>query len=216
MAIIEKNLLEYLRTVQPEFSGLLGDLQRHALAEGFPIIPPETARLLSVLVSVKQPMNVLEIGCAVGFSASLIATHMPDGGAVTTIDRYPFMIERAKVNFQKMGMTDKITLLEGDAKDILPALQSGYDFIFLDAGKGQYLNFLPHCLRLLEKGGMLVADNVLQNGTVVMDPAALPRRQRSLHKRMNEFLWIISNTEGLETSIIPIGDGLSVTVKATD
>lgn len=216
MLIIQKDIIEYLNTIQPELPGLLGDLQKQALSEGFPIIPPETARLLCVLVSIKKPETILEIGCAIGFSAALMAEYMADGGTVTTIDRYPFMIERAKVNFEKLGLTDRVTLLEGDAKDILPSLHSKYDLVFLDAGKGQYLNFLPHCLRLLSKDGILAADNVLQNGTVTMEPKLLPRRQRSTHKRMNEFLWVLSNTEGLETSIVPIGDGLSITVKTAD
>jgi predicted O-methyltransferase YrrM len=209
--IVDAQLLgDYLDNVQPLFDGALGAVQRDAYDQRYPVIRQETARFLSVLLSVKRPLRVLEIGCAVGFSAGLFSKYLADGGHITTIDRYDYMIERANQNFTKMGIGDSVTLLEGDAAEILPTLREQFDFIFLDAAKGQYLQFLPHCLRLLKKGGLFIADDVLQGGTVALPREHVPRRQRTTHRRMRCFLWLLSNTKGLETSIVPVGDGLAV------
>lgn len=216
MMIEEQMLLDYFDNIQPLYDGALGDVQKECLEMRYPIIRPETARLLSVILMTKRPQNVLEIGCAVGFSAGLFSRYLAEGGRILTIDRYDFMIERAKNNFARMGIADRVTLLEGDAIDILPALHEQYDFIFLDAAKGQYIQFLPYCLKLLKKGGLLIADDVLQGGTVALPREQIARRQRTTHKRMRCFLWLISNTKGLETSIVPIGDGLAVCLKTEE
>ena len=213
MGLIQKEITEYLQSIQPSFPGVLGEIHQNALREGFPVAPPETARLLAFLVTLTKPKNALEIGCAVGFSASLIATHMAEGGKVTTMDRYAYMLARAYPNIEKMGLTDRITILEGDAADILPTLTEQYDFIFLDAAKGQYGRFMKDCLRVLKVGGILVADDVLQEGALAKDRLDTPRRQRTTHTRMNDFLRVLSHTDGLETSIIPIGDGVAVAMK---
>ena len=213
MSFIDENLLQYIHDVQPLFEGKLGQIQREALENKVPIIPPETARLLAVLISSSKAKNILEIGCAVGFSASLMATYMCPDGKITTIDRYPVMIEKAKATFEYMDISDKVRLLEGDAADILPTLTETYDFIFLDAAKGQYIYFLPECLRLLKSGGILLADNILQKGTVAGSIDEIPRRQRTIHRRLRDFLHTISHTETLQSSIIPIGDGISISYK---
>ena len=216
MGLIHKELTEYLQSIQPSFPGVLGEIHQNALKEGFPVIPPETAKLLAFLVTLSKPLRVLEIGCAVGFSASLMATHMPPEGMVTTIDRYEYMLARARVNIAKMNFTDRITIMEGDATDILPTLTEPYDFIFLDAAKGQYGRFMPDCLRLLKTGGLFVADDVLQEGTLAGERLDTPRRQRTTYTRMNDFLYTLSHTEGLQTSVLPIGDGVAVAMKLAD
>ena len=216
MGLIHKELTEYLQTIQPSFSGVLGEIYTNALQEGFPVVPPETAKLLAFLVTLTKPSNILEIGCAVGFSASLMATHMAEGGTVTTMDRYAYMLARAYPNIERMGLSDRIKVLEGDAADILPTLTGQYDFMFLDAAKGQYGRFMGDCLRLLKTGGILVADDVLQEGALARDRLDTPRRQRTTHTRMNDFLRELSHTAGLQTSIIPIGDGVAVALKMQD
>ncbi len=211
---IDAAMFDYLEQTQPLYTGTLGEIQRESTALRHPIIRHETARFLSVLLTLKKPKRVLEIGCAVGFSASLFSMYLPEGGSITTIDRYDFMIERAKKNFAKMGVEDKVTLIEGDAAEVLRTLpDNSYDFVFLDAGKGQYLQFLPHCIRVLDKDGLFVADDVLQGGTVAIPRENVQRRQRTTHKRMRCFLWTISNTPGLESSIATVGDGLAICVK---
>lgn len=178
-----------------------------------PIIPHETARFLSVLLTLKKPKHILEIGTAVGFSSSLMAQYIPEDGTITTIDRFEVMLKDARVNIERMGLTDTIKILEGDAADILPTLEGPYDVIFMDAAKGQYGNFLPHCIRLLPVGGMLIVDDVLQGGDIAQSRFEVPRRQRTIHKRMRNFLWDISHSDLLESSIIPIGDGVALCVK---
>ncbi|OUQ60040.1 methyltransferase [Tyzzerella sp. An114] len=203
----------YLRTVQPKYKGTLGEIQEEATEANVPIIPHETARFLSVLLTLKKPKHILEIGTAVGFSSSLMAQYIPEDGTITTIDRFEVMLKDARVNIERMGLTDTIKILEGDAADILPTLEGPYDVIFMDAAKGQYGNFLPHCIRLLPVGGMLIVDDVLQGGDIAQSRFEVPRRQRTIHKRMRNFLWDISHSDLLESSIIPIGDGVALCVK---
>lgn len=206
----------YLRTVQPHFDGVLGDIENESRAANVPIIPHETARLLSVLLTMKKPKNILEVGTAVAFSSGLMTRYLQEGGTVTTIDRYDIMLKDARRNIARMSLEDKIKILEGDAGEILPTLTGPYDVIFLDAAKGQYSSFLPHCLRLLPIGGMLLVDDVLQGGDIAKTRFSVPRRQRTIHKRLRSFLWDISHTDVLESSIVPIGDGLAVCVKVKE
>ncbi len=216
MSYVDQGVVNFIRDVQPLCNGQLGQIQREALAQAQPIVPPESARFLATLISICKPKKVLEIGCAVGFSAGLMSSLMPEDGHITTIDRYDIMIKDAKENFAKLQLQNKVTLLEGDAEEILKALEDEYDFIFLDAAKGQYLQFLPHCLRLLKVGGVLLADDVLQEGRIARDRLAVPRRQRTIHTRMRKFLEVLTNTQGLESCIIPIGDGMALCHKTQE
>lgn len=204
---------KYIRLIQPKYDGVLGDIQEEALSMEIPIIPHETARFLSTLLTIKRPKEVLEIGTAVAFSAGLMCRYLQPDGHVTTIDRYELMLKDARKNIARMGLENTIKILEGDAADILPTLTGPYDVIFLDAAKGQYSAFLPHCLRLLPVGGLLIVDDVLQGGDIAKTRFSVPRRQRTIHKRLRNFLWDISHNDALESSIVPIGDGLAVCVK---
>ena len=212
----DAQIYDYLTAVQPLYDGVLGDIQQECLRERLPMIRPETARALGAILSLKPPRDVLEIGCAVGFSAGLIARYLAEGGHITTIDRFAYMIEEAKKNFHRLGLEDTVTLLEGHAQDIVPGLSGPYDFIFLDAAKAQYMPLLSHCMRLLRKGGLFIADDVLQGGSVASPRLSVPRRQRTTHARMRSFLWAISHASGLESSILTVGDGMAVCVKTAD
>ncbi len=214
--VTEDYLNMYLRTVQPKYEGTLGEIQAEATEKNVPIIPHETARFLSVLLTLKKPKHILEIGTAVGFSSSLMAQYIPEDGTITTIDRFEVMLKDARVNIDRMGLNDKIKILEGDASDILPTLEGPYDVIFMDAAKGQYSNFLPHCIRLLSVGGMLIVDDVLQGGDIAKTRFEVPRRQRTIHKRLRNFLWDISHNDCLESSIVPIGDGVALCIKVKE
>lgn len=206
----------YLRNLQPHYDGVLGQIAREAREADVPIIPHETARLLSVLLTMKKPENILEIGTAVGFSSGLMSRYLKEGGKVTTIDRFEVMLKDARVNIKRMGLEDKIQIIEGDAAEVLPTLSGPYDVIFLDAAKGQYSAFLPHCIRLMPIGGLLIVDDVLQGGTIAKTRFSVPRRQRTIHKRLRNFLWDISHTDVLTSAIVPIGDGLAVCVKVKE
>ena len=196
----------YIRLIQPKYDGVLGE-------EEIPIVPHETARFLSTLLTIKKPKEILEIGTAVAFSAGLMSRYLQEGGHVTTIDRYEYMLNIAKKNIKRMGLEEKINIIEDDAANVLPKLSGPYDFIFLDAAKAQYIQFLPELLRLMPIGGILVADDVLQGGNIAKSRFSLPRRQRTIHKRMRNFLWDISHLDCLESSIIPIGDGIVMCTK---
>ena len=210
MALIDENLDIYLNNLMPKVDGELGKLQQKSYEEGVPIIPNDVVRLISVLLSIKKPKKILEIGCAVGFSSSFMSSFLQDGGKVTTIERYPVMIEKAKANIKSLGLDNKIELIEGDANEVLKTLNDEYDVIFMDAGKGHYNHFLPHCLRLLNEDGIIVADNVLFRG-MVASQELVKRRKITIVKRMREYLDLVTKDKDLITSVIPMGDGIAVT-----
>ena len=176
-------------------------------------IRKETGALLKTLVALKQPRAILEVGTAVGYSALLMGRAMPAGCHLTTIEKYEKRLPIARENFRRAGMEDRITLLEGDAEEILAGLTGTWDFIFMDAAKGQYLHWLPMLLRLMPEGGVLISDNVLQNGDLIESRYAVERRNRTIHSRMREYLYALTHMEELETSVLPIGDGVTVSVK---
>ena len=210
---VEDYISKYIRVLQPPYEGVLSEIQEAAIDNDVPIVPHEVARFLSVILTMKKPKRILEIGTAVGFSASLMSKYLDDGGHITTIDRYDIMLADAKKNIARMGIEDKVTILEGDANDILPTLEGPYDVIFMDAGKGQYMNFLPHCLRLMPVGGILIADDILQGGYIAKSRYAVERRQRTIHKRLRNFLWEITHNPILETCLLPVGDGIALCYK---
>ena len=181
MGFVDKQLQEYLDTLLPKLSGKLGQIQQRAYDEALPIISPHVIATLSVLLATKRPSAVLEIGCGIGFSAALFAGFLAAGGKVTTIERYDYMANRAEENFEKLEISDKIRLIRADAADALPDLvESGekFDFIFMDCGKSQYINFLTYCMKLMAIQGMMVVDDVLQSGTVSWGFEQIAKRQR--------------------------------------
>lgn len=193
---------------------LYGQITEEAEASFVPIIRKETAALLQTLVAAKRPSRILEVGTAVGCSALLMSQVMPQGCHIVTVENHAPRIESARRNFQKAGKDDVITLLEGDAKEVLTQLEGDYGFIFMDAAKGQYLSWLPTVLRRLAPGGMLVTDNVLQDGDIVEPRYAVERRNRTIHARMRRYLYELKHSSQLQTAIVPIGDGVAISVKA--
>ena len=170
-------------------------------------------RSLKVLLAMNCPGRILEVGTAIGFSALLMADCNPVPCRITTIENYEKRIPLAKANFLRAGKENVIELLEGDASLILKDLTESYDFIFMDAAKGQYIHFLPDVMRLLAPGGILVSDNVLQDGDIIESRFAVTRRNRTIHKRMREYLYQLTHSEALTTSVLPVGDGVTVSVK---
>lgn len=202
----------YLKVVHPEDDEIIENIKREAINENVPIIKSEVKKFLEVILLMNQPTRILEIGTAVGYSSIIMSRHLKSNGTITTIERSKEMVVKAKQNFKKTN-SDNITLLEGDAGEVLKELVGPYDLIFMDAAKGQYLTFLPECLRLLKKDGILISDNVLQNGLVAKSRFSIPRRQRTIHRRMREYLWEINHNDSLKTSILPIADGLTISYK---
>ena len=189
--VVKEELLDFMRTQQKKLPGELGKLEEEAHVAEVPVIPHETVVFLKFLLGQIQPERILEIGAAIGFSSSVMATTIGENAHVTTIDRFDVMIEKAKKNYERLGLTDKVTLLEGQAADILPELSGPYDFIFMDSAKSKYIEFLPECLRLLPVGGVLMVDDVFQAGTI-LDPAEeVPKKNRAIHRKLNQFLDVV-------------------------
>lgn len=203
---------EYIRKTIKDSDGILKELREFAEQEHVPIIHPEVAKLLEVIGAVLRPARILEVGTAIGYSAILMSGFLQSGGKLDTIDRYELMIDRAKVNIKRAGLEDVVNIITGDAIEVLQCLDKRYDLIFLDAAKGQYMEFLPECLRMLNKGGMIVSDNVLYKGMVASDDLVV-RRKKTIVRRMREYLDSICRNAELETSIIPIGDGVALSYR---
>ena len=192
-------------------TGILDRIEADAVRDQVPVIRKGTQSVLRVLLEMKKPGTVLEIGTAVGFSAVFFCTWLD--AHVTTIEQYEKRIPIAEKNFLEAGVADRITFLKGSAEAILPDLQGPYDFIFMDAAKGQYMTFLPEIMRLLPKGGILAADNVLQEGELLESRFAVERRDRTIHTRMREYLESVSGDDRLRTCILPSGDGMAISVR---
>ncbi|MBS7577471.1 MULTISPECIES: O-methyltransferase [unclassified Enterococcus] len=214
--VVQPEVVKYMRQKLRPLHGELREVQKEAQKKNVPIIPQETVAFMQFLLGQIKPQKILEIGAAVGFSASLMSEILPQA-EVTTIDRYDVMIKQAKNNFKRLDLTEKITLLEGEAAEILKTLPSDtYDFIFMDSAKSKYIVFLPEILRIMKKGAVLMVDDVLQGGTIVQDFSEIPRGKRAIHKGLTKFLDSVLNCEGLTTSIVPLGDGLVLITKEND
>lgn len=208
----DERVSTYLNSLYVPLSDTLSQIRDEALADFVPIIRTETQNYLQTMLSIIRPAKILEIGTAVGFSAILMAEALPEV-KITTIENYEKRIPIAKANFERAGVKERITLLEGDANEILPTIDDEFDFVFMDAAKGQYITFWPQVDRLLKKGGVCITDNCLQDGDIIQSRYAITRRNRTIHKRMRDFLYEICHDENYSTSILNLGDGVAITQK---
>ena len=211
--IVDERIVTFINSLDTKNSEILETVEREALASSVPIIRREMQSFLKTLLLIKKPMRILEIGTAVGFSALLMSEYVPEGCRITTIENYDKRIPIARENFRRAGKEEQITLIEGDAAEVMKTLSGPFDLIFMDAAKGQYIHYLTEALRLLPKDGVLVSDNVMQDGDVIESRFAVERRNRTIHARMREYLYELKHNEALVTSIIPLGDGVAVSVK---
>ena len=211
--IVDERMVTYINSLDRGNTPILDQIEQEARLDEVPIIRREMQSFLKVLLSMKQPKKILEVGTAVGFSAILMCEYGSEECHVTTIEKYEKRIPIAKENFRRAGKEAQITFLEGDAMEIMKGLQEEYDFIFMDAAKGQYIHFLPEVMRLLKPQGVLVSDNVLQDGDIIQSHFAVERRNRTIYKRMREYLYELKHNDQLLTSIVPIGDGATVSIK---
>ena len=211
--IVDERMVTYINSLDRGNTPILDQIEQEARLDEVPIIRREMQSFLKVLLSMKQPKKILEVGTAVGFSAILMCEYGPEECHVTTIEKYEKRIPIAKENFRRAGKEAQITFLEGDAMEIMKGLQEEYDFIFMDAAKGQYIHFLPEVMRLLKPQGVLVSDNVLQDGDIIQSHFAVERRNRTIYKRMREYLYELKHNDQLLTSIVPMGDGATVSIK---
>ena len=211
--IVDERMVTFINSMELPEDKLLEEIEKEALDAFVPIIRTETKSLLKVLLTLKRPMRILEAGTAIGYSALVMSAYAPEGSKITTIENYEKRIPIARANFARAGKESNITLIEGDALEVMRGLAGPYDFIFMDAAKGQYIHYLPEVMRLLAPGGLLISDNVLQDGDVINSRFAVERRNRTIHSRMREYLFELKHREDLQTAILPVGDGVAVSVR---
>ena len=214
--IVDERMVTYIRSLEVPESAVIEAIEQEALRDRVPIIRKEMQSFLKVLLMIKRPMRILEVGAAVGFSSILMSEYMPEGGHITTIENYDKRIPIARANFKRAGKEEQIDLIEGDALEVMHGLEGPYDLIFVDAAKGQYIHYLPEVMRLLGTDGVLVSDNVLQEGDIIESRFAVERRNGTIHSRMREYLYELKHHDQLQTSIIPLGDGVALSVKRRD
>lgn len=211
--IVDERTVAFINSLDAGNTPFLNEIEKEAKKTNVPIIRTEMQSFMKLLLAMHKPMSILEVGCAIGFSALLMSEYAPTGCKITTIEKYEKRIPIARENFKRAGKEDSITLLEGDAMDWLKKLEGPYDFIFMDAAKGQYIHFLPDILRLLRPEGILLSDNVLQDGDIIQSRYAVTRRNRTIHTRMRDYLYELKHHPQLETAILPVGDGITLSVK---
>ncbi|MBQ2900847.1 MAG: O-methyltransferase [Agathobacter sp.] len=211
--VVDERLVTYINSLDRGNTAILDTIEREALDSYVPIIRKEMQSFLKLLLAMQKPKRILEVGTAVGFSAILMAEYNPEACEIVTIENYEKRIPIARENFIRAGKENQITLIEGDATEVLKTLEEPFDMIFMDAAKGQYINFMPDILRLLKKDGVLVSDNVLQDGDIIESHFVVTRRNRTIHKRMREYLYELTHRDDLVTAVLPIGDGITVSTK---
>ena len=205
--VVKHEIVEFMRHRQKQVTGSLKELENFARKENIPIIPHETVAYFRFFMETIQPKNILEIGTAIGFSALLMAEHSPKS-KITTIDRNPEMIGFAKDNFAKFDQRKQITLLEGDAVDVLSTLTETYDFVFMDSAKSKYIIFLPEILKHLEVGGVVVLDDIFQGGDIARDIMEVRRGQRTIYRGLQRLFDATLDNPDLTATLVPLGDGI--------
>jgi predicted O-methyltransferase YrrM len=211
--IVDERMSAFIDLMDRGNAAYLDEIEKYAIKTEVPVIRKSMQSLLKFLLAYAKPRSILEVGTAIGFSALLMSEYAPADCHITTIEKYEKRIPVARDNFKKAGKEDRITLLEGDAADILKNLDGQYDIIFMDAAKGQYINFLPDIIRLMPVGGLLISDNVLQDGDIIESRFAVTRRNRTIHARMREYIYELKHNPSLETCILPVGDGVTLSTK---
>ena len=211
--IVDERMAAFIDSLDKGNPPLLNEIEKFALETQVPVIRKSMQSLLKFLLAYAKPKKILEVGTAIGFSALLMSEYAPKGCHITTIEKYEKRIPVAMENFKRAGKDKDITLIEGDATEVLKTLEGTYDMVFMDAAKGQYIHFLPEVLRLLSPGGLLISDNVLQDGDIIESRFAVTRRNRTIHARMREYLYELKHNPRLETVILPGGDGVALSTR---
>ena len=211
--IIDERYTAFINSMDTVHTPFLEKLYEKAVEEKVPVIRREMQSFLKTFLLIAKPERILEVGTGVGFSSILMTEYSAVKCSITTIENYEKRIVKAKENILSSGYKDRIELIAGDAADILPSLEGPYDMIFMDAAKGQYINFLPEIKRLVRTGGVVISDNVLQDGNIIESHYIVERRDRTIYKRMREYLYTLKHDKDFSTSVITLGDGVALSVK---
>ena len=211
--IVEERMRAYINSLDRGHTPFLEELAREAAEGRVPVIRREMQSFLKVFLMIQRPRKILDVGTAIGFSAVFMAEYGPEDCRITTIENYEKRIPIARENIKRSGYGQRITLIPGDAAEVLKTLEGSYDLIFMDAAKCQYIRFLPEVLRLMGQGSVLISDNVLQEGDLIESHYLVERRDRTIYKRMREYLYTLKHSGELETSILPLGDGITLSVR---
>jgi predicted O-methyltransferase YrrM len=209
--IVNEAVESYIREILPKNAGLLEEMETYAEENHVPIIHPEVAKLLEVITKIHKPQQILEVGTAIGYSAIVLCS-ATEKGQLISIERRQDMIEKATSFIYRAGLENQIQILPGNAEDVLPTIDQKFDMIFLDAAKGQYMEFLASCIHLLREGGVLISDNVLYKGMVASNEYVI-RRKKTIVKRMRSYLDYIMDHPSLTSCLLPIGDGVAISYK---
>ena len=209
-----ERISSFIKSFISDEEGMLGDIYSDAIQNRVPVMRKETRELLKTQIIMKKPMQILEIGTAVGYSSIYMSKYIDEDAKITTIELDEERVKIAKTNIEKMNKSDTIMVLQGDAYEVLKTLPDDmYDFAFVDAAKGQYINYYPDVMRVVKTGGVIVSDNVLQDGDVLESHFTVDKRNRTIHDRMREYLYTITHDDRLDTAILSVGDGVAISIK---
>lgn len=204
----------FVKSYIKDDEGILGEIYSDAVKNGVPVIRPETRELLKTQLLLKKPDNILEIGTAVGYSSLYMSNYISEKAHITTIELDLDRAETAVYNIERLGRQKVIDVICGDAANVLKTLaDAAYDFAFVDAAKGQYINYLPDVLRIVKQGGVIISDNILQEGEILESHFTVEKRNRTIHDRMREYLYAICNDNRLDTAILSVGDGVAISIR---
>ncbi len=209
-----ERISSFIKSYIGDDEGKLGEIYSDAIRDKVPVMRKETRELLKTQLIMKKPMQILEIGTAVGYSSIYMSRFLCDGGKITTIELDEERVKIARANIKAMGLEQTIEVLQGDAYEVLKTLpDDNYDFAFVDAAKGQYINYYPDVMRVVKNTGVILSDNVLQDGDVLESHYTVDKRNRTIHDRMREYLYTITHDDRLDTAILSVGDGVAISVK---
>ena len=207
--ITNPKVLEYLDIISPVNSKAIEEIRAEAKRNYIPIIKRDTENFLKFVLKMQNPGSILEIGCAVGYSAAVMLEN--SDADIVTVEKMPERVEEAKRNIKYANFESRVSILEGHAGEILKSLADKgekFDFIFMDAAKAQYITWLPVVKKLLKESGMIFSDNCLQEGDLAESSFAIRKRDKTIHKRMREYIYLLLHDETLESWIFSIGDGV--------
>lgn len=219
MNITNDKVTEYLEGLYRPLNDELGKLRTDAEKHHVPIIVRETEAFFLNLARMKRPRRILEIGTAVGYSAICFAAVLPET-EIVSLEHSEKMYRAALANIERCGLSGRIRIKHGDAVEILKEMRNsmadadseGFDLVFIDAAKSYYKKFWDSCIPLCRKDAVILSDNVLLKARTASDEYITERRQKTSVKRMREFIRYISNLDYAETAVLPLGDGVAVSV----